>query len=132
MGDDGQFDTAITGVRLPMAMPVEAAQMALMEIQALCVPARDDQRAVRRIAEELGRTLAVTASRARQGHDDDLAVDTMMRELTAYPADCVLRALGSWQRNDKWRPSLAELLKDIRWRANPRQRALDALRAAIA
>ena len=55
----------------------------------------------------------------------------MTDELARFPVDCVVRALGSWRRNDKWRPSLAELLGDVRWRATLRLAALRSIETAL-
>jgi hypothetical protein len=52
-------------------------------------------------------------------------------ELCRFPIDCVVRALGAWRRNDKWRPALAEILSDVRWRAAPRLKARAAIRKAL-
>jgi uncharacterized protein YegJ (DUF2314 family) len=97
----------------------------------LCAPASDDPAHERLILSELARTLAVSIGRARQGIEDDVALDTMNEELARFPMDCVVRAPQSWRRNDKWRPSLAELLADVRWRAAARMAALRSIERAL-
>lgn len=130
IANDGQFDSELTGLS---GLPRERAT--LLEMQAalrpICAPATADAAHERLIVSELARTLAVTIGRARQGIDDDVALDTMTDELARFPVDCVARALASWRRNDKWRPSLAELLSDVRWRAAPRMAALRSIEAAL-
>lgn len=126
----GEFDSELVGVSgLPRERP---ALLALRQaIAPLCQPASASPHDERLIVSELARTLAVTVGRERRGVDDDVALDTMTDELARFPVDCVVRALGSWRRNDKWRPSLAELLGDIRWRAAPRMAALRSIEAAL-
>ena len=127
---DGQFDNELTGLG---GLPRERDTLLAMRAALLpiCAPASADPEHERLIVSELARTLAVTVGRARQGIDDDVALDTMTDELARFPVDGVVRALASWRRNDKWRPSLAELLGDVRWRAAPRLAALRALEAAL-
>lgn len=129
-GADGQFNAEIVGVR---GLPTDrAALLAIRDALApICQPASADPKAERLIVSELARTLAVTVGQRRQGADDDVALDTMADELMRFPVDCVLRTLGSWRRNDKWRPALAELLSDIRWRAAPRMAAMASVVAAL-
>ncbi len=131
IGGDGQFDSELTGLS---GLPRDPATLRAMHaaLSPICAPAAADPEHERLIVSELARTLAVTIGRARQGVDDDVALDTMTDELARFPVDCVARALGSWRRNDKWRPSLAELLADVRWRAAPRMAALRAIEAALA
>jgi hypothetical protein len=127
---DGQFDSELAGLS---GLPRERDTLLAMHaaLWPICAPASADPEHERRIVSELARTLAVTIGRARQGIDDDVALDTMTDELARFPVDCVVRALASWRRNDKWRPSLAELLGDVRWRAAPRLAALRSLEAAL-
>lgn len=127
---DGQFDSELTGLGgLPRARDTLLAMQAALA--PICAPASADPEHERLIVSELARTLAVTVGRARQGIDDDVALDTMTDELARFPVDCVVRALASWRRNDKWRPSLAELLGDVRWRAAPRMAALRSVESAL-
>lgn len=130
IGGDGQFDSELTGLS---GLPREHDTLLAMRaaLSPICAPASADPDHERLIVSELARTLAVTVGRARQGVDDDVALDTMTDELARFPVDCVVRALASWRRNDKWRPSLAELLGDVRWRAAPRMAALRSLEAAL-
>jgi len=127
---DGQFDSELVGLG---GLPADRAALEAMReaLAPLCAPAGDDARHERMIVSELARTMAVTLGRERQGVDDDVALDTMTEELALFPADCVVRALRSWRRNDKWRPSLAELLGDVRWRAAPRLAALRSIDRAL-
>lgn len=126
----GQFDSELVGVR---GLPRERATLLALHqaIAPLCAPASANPDDERLIVSELARTLAVTVGRERRGVDEDVALDTMTDELARFPVDCVVRALSSWRRNDKWRPSLAELLGDVRWRASPRIAALRSIEAAL-
>jgi hypothetical protein len=130
IGGDGQFDSELVGLS---GLPRDPATLRAMHaaLEPICAPAVADPEHERLIVSELARTLSVTIGRARQGVDDDVALDTMTDDLARFPVDCVARALASWRRNDKWRPSLAELLADIRWRAAPRMAALRSIEAAL-
>jgi len=129
-GADGQFQSEIVAVS---GLPADVDRLTAMRdaLAPICAPAKADPRHERMIVSELARTLAVTVGRERKGVDEDVALDTMTDELARFPVDCVVRALGSWRRNDKWRPSLAELLTDIRWRAAPRMAAMESVEKAL-
>lgn len=129
-GSDGQYQAEIVAVT---GLPSDPDRLRAMHdaLAPICAPASADQAHERVIVSELTRTMAVTIGRERKGVDDDAAIDTMVDELARFPVDCVVRALGAWRRNDKWRPSLAELLADIRWRAAPRTAAMQSIEAAL-
>lgn len=129
-GKDGQADFEIVGVKGLTAN--RAALLAMDDALApICAPARDDPQAERRIVVEVSKLLAVTAGRKREGGDDDLAMETIIDDLSAYPADCVLRALGAMRRGSHWRPTLAALIIDTEWRAAPRLKARESVRKAL-
>ena len=129
---DGQYAGTIERLELPACDAATLAQ-AWCEVEPLCRPAREDRGAERRIIEEWARTVSVTAGRAGRGVDDELAADTIAEELSAYPADCVLRALRSWRQGKKWRPTLCEILADVQWRARYRTKLREAFeRAGVA
>lgn len=129
-GEDGQFDTELVGV---VGLPSDRAALLAMDdaLTEICRPAAGNAQDEATVIAEVTRTMAVTAGRARDGQDTDIAVDVFVDELARFPLDCVVRALGSWRRNDKWRPTLAEILSDVRWRAAPRIKARAAIRKAL-
>lgn len=129
-GPDGQFDTELAGV---VGLPSDRASLLAMDdaLLPLCRPAGATAQDEATVLAEVTRTMAVTAGRTRDGQDNDVAVDVFVDELCRFPVDCVVRALGSWRRNDKWRPALAEILADVRWRAAPRLKARAAVRKAM-
>jgi hypothetical protein len=124
-GEDGQFDSEITGIDLPNAAPGPMGQ-AWREVGALCRPARQEQNGEALIAQEWARTVAVTAGTQRQGVDEDLAIEVIVDEMAAYPIDCVLRAMRARRAGYRWRPTLSELLLDVQWRARYRQALREA------
>lgn len=123
---DGQFDTEIVGLT-GLTSDRGALLTMAKALKDLCAPACESREHEAQIITEITRTMAVTAGRQRDGMDDDVAIDTFVDELSRFPVDCVARALGSWRRNDKWRPTLAEILRDVEWRAKPRMAAKDAV-----
>ncbi|TWT11558.1 iron-containing alcohol dehydrogenase [Reyranella sp. CPCC 100927] len=129
---DGQYDGDIARIDLP-AVDADRLADAWRCIEPSCRPAGADRAAQRRIVEEWARTVAVTAGRAGQGVDDELAIDTVVEALVRYPADCVLRALKNRRAAHKWRPTLSEILADVQWRARYREALRDAfVRAGVA
>lgn len=127
---DEQFDTELVGV---VGLPNDRAALLAMDdaLTEICRPAGSTAEGEAMVLREVTRTMAVTAGRTRKGQDDEVAIDVFVDELCRFPADCVARALGSWRRNDKWRPSLAEILSDVRWRAAPRLKARECVRKAL-
>lgn len=130
MGADGQSDFEIVGVR-GLTKDREALVLLDRQLTPICAPACSTGRGEVEIASEITKTLAVTAGREKGRNNDDIALEVLVDELGKYPLDCVKRALGAWRRNEKWRPTLADLLKDVEWRAKPRMVALAAVRAAL-
>lgn len=129
-GPDGQSDFEIVGVK---GLTSDRAALLAMEdaLEPVCRPARQDPEAERRIVVEVSKLFAVTAGRKREGSDDDLALETIVDDLSAFPADCVLRALGAMRRGSHWRPTLAALIVDTEWRAKPRLAAMKTIRKAL-
>lgn len=131
-GADGQFEPHLDRIEIP-AQSVDRLKAAWDLVAPLCCRAMDDPGAQRKIVEEWTRVKAVTIGRADQDSDSDLATDTILDELDRYPADCVIRALKSWRAANKWRPSLADILGDVQWRARYRQCVREAFeRAGVA
>ena len=129
---DGQYDGDIARIELP-AVDADRLVAAWHCIEPSCRPAETDRAAQRRIVEEWARTVAVTAGRAGQGVDDELAIDTVAEALAHYPVDCVLRALKNRRAAHKWRPTLSEILADVQWRARYRSALCEAFaRAGVA
>lgn len=127
---DGQFDTEVVGLTGLTADRNALLTMA-KALKDLCAPAHESREHEAQIVTEVTKTMAVTAGRQREGVDDDVAIDTFVDELSRFPVDCVVRALGAWRRNEKWRPSLADIMLDVEWRAKPRRAALDAVFARL-
>lgn len=125
-GPDGQFENEIVAVEFARPLTTEA----WAALRPLCEPAAHDAQACRQIAQEVARLFAVTPAARTQGSNDELAADTIAMELAEYPADCALRALRSARLGDRWRPSLSQIIDDVRWRSRRRAVLLDAFRKA--
>ena len=124
------YEAEITGLS---GLPTDRTVLRTMHamLRPVCAPARDDPKQQRTIASELTRTLEVTAGRTDSGDDEEVKFDTWMEELSAHPAQCVVRALQYWRRKKVWRPALAEILEDVEWRATPRFAALRSVETAL-
>ena len=108
-GSDGQFSGSyVSAIRLPACTPEQRA-LAWSGLKALMRPARDNPDHVRAIFSELTKTWATMASRATSGGEMEIALETMADDLADMPADIVVRAIGFWRRNEKWRPTPSEL-----------------------
>lgn len=118
-GPDNQSDSKVVGIS-GLSDNLEALQAMSAALAPICQPARETRGGEAELVADLARTMSVTAGRQRDGMDDDVAVDTFVDELSNWPIDCVKRALGAWRRNEKWRPTLADILLDVEWRAKPR------------
>lgn len=125
-GGDGQFDTELEAAYLPRSERSELVR-AWDALAPLCEPAIHDRKACAEIGADLARLFSVTPVGKSAYGSENLAVDTMLNDLCEYPADCVRRALTVARRGDRWRPSLSQIIDDVRWRARPRS----ALRAAF-
>jgi hypothetical protein len=130
-GPDGQHETEISGVVFgPCASWTIAAWK---ELVPLCEPASRDAKACQHIAADVARLFAVTPAGRTTLGNEELAVDTIAMELAEYPADCALRALRSARLGDRWRPSLSQLIDDVRWRSQRRAVLREAfLKAGVA
>jgi hypothetical protein len=78
----------------------------LVEISML--PARRSE-----IIKWLGRLRALTAWRG-SAEEGALVISALADELAEWPADAVLSALGEWPRKNRFWPTLAELLDEVR------------------
>lgn len=118
--EDGQYDYELTAVRLP-PMDRATALAAWDLVGPLCEPAKRDRRHAAQVAEKFARMMSVMAGGKRDAAETELATDTMIDVLCDYPVDCVLRALEARMKGRVWRPSLAEILADVQWRARHRE-----------
>jgi|TARA_R110002126_G_scaffold49444_1_gene136952 hypothetical protein len=57
-----------------------------------------------------------------------MTIELYCDEIMQYPADIALHVLNQATRESIWFPTLSELHKDMRWRADKRTMMLDALR----
>jgi hypothetical protein len=129
-GSDGQSESQVVGIS-GLNGSLDALRAMSAALAPICRPARASRESEAELVAELARTMSVTAGRQRDGMDDDVAADTFMDELSNWPVDCVKRALGAWRRNEKWRPTLADILLDVEWRAKPRLAAKAQIDKAI-
>lgn len=126
-GTDDQYEVEITDIRLPATLTQVEIYEVWKALEPLCRPATGDAKACQQIVSEVARLFAVTPTGRDKIGNDDLAMDTIAMDLAEYPADCALRALRAARRGDRWRPSLSQIIDDVRWRAARRS----ALRAAF-
>lgn len=97
--------------------PPEEARQVAMFLETALAPSTSAQ-----IAGEIATCLSVTTSRQRDGIDLKLMADRLLLELSTFPPDIVKTALRSWSREEKWWPTLAEIMTMCRWRLERRQR----------
>jgi hypothetical protein len=104
----------------------ELAERLLAQYQRLCAPmARSD------LAYLLGKLRLSVAKKHDEEFDWKMILDVWLDDLSHYPADIVLWALGYWHRNEKWWPIWCEFMPLLERRTEQRKAAMDALRTII-
>jgi hypothetical protein len=111
-------------------VPAEAAELAdrlLAQYRQLCAPmARTD------LAYLLGRLRLSVVKKHDEEFDWKTILDVWLDDLSQYPADIVVWALGYWHRNEKWWPIWCEFLPLLERRTEQRKAVMDALQTIIA
>jgi hypothetical protein len=78
---------------------------------------------------EVTRLRTLTAKRAEGEFDLELSVGAITEELAVYPEDIVVDVCRNWARNNKWFPTLSELIAECEVLFDDRRRLLSAAKA---
>ena len=110
---DGQWDGYLVGYRCHGADPAHLGEVEAI-IEAVTAPMDETE-----IAKELGKLVAATVT-AKSYTDCEAWAEVMIDDLREFPAYAIRAACTYWRRNEKFLPTVSELVEDCRWRARPR------------
>lgn len=110
-GWDGDFE----GMEATKHIPQDDVCKAIMIINDICAPAQKKE-----IVAALGAIKLTTISRNLSSEDLSIAIAAYSNSLMKYPADAVVDALHYWSENEKFWPSLSELVAQVQRRTRRR------------
>lgn len=85
----------------------------------------------RNVAAEVTRLRTLTAKRAEGEFDMELSIGAITEELQPYPEDIVRTVCRDWARENKWFPTLSELIAECEALLKPRRAMLAAIKSAL-
>lgn len=85
----------------------------------------------RTVAAEVTRLRTLTAKRAEGEFDMELSIGAITEELQPYPEDIVRTVCRDWARENKWFPTLSELIAECDALHMPRLKLLNAVSSAL-
>lgn len=85
----------------------------------------------RNVAAEVTRLRMLTAKRAEGEDEMELSIGAITEELQPYPEDIVRTVCRDWARENKWFPTLSELIAECDALHKPRLKLLNAVSSAL-
>lgn len=125
----GGWDGYPIRYRIAKELPADAGETAAIWLNCYreqCAPL-DEQG----LLQELLRLRQRVISRAQQGADTQLMLETWLEDLRPYPADMVIWALGYWGRNERFWPAWSEIHLLLERRVRQRQAVITALEEIV-
>jgi hypothetical protein len=116
-------DYDLMGYKMTAAVSQKDREMAIDLISSYCQPPSKAD-----VLKGLTRLMLGTKDRTRSEAELRMTIELYCDEIMQYPADIALHVLNQATRESIWFPTLSELHKDMRWRADKRTMMLDALR----